>query len=417
MMTKRLALCVLAIALGCGDDFAPLPPISAPDAEALQSTRTRRVPAADDAQLRATSDANLRFALDVYGAIRDRGENLFFSPHSISLALGMLYAGAEGDTKAELGEVAELRGDDVHEAFNGLSHALDAYDGSDGVALRVLNALWLDERQSAQPSFLDVLGEHYGAGVYRLDFATDPGGARNTINRWVSDNTLGHIRELHAPGSFNAATRLALTNAVYFKGTWAKRFDPDATRDAPFTRLDGSSVSTPMMWGDAEGAVIGESLEAVRIPYRGGAMSLVAIMPDDFASFEASLDVASLRELLSRLGERKGKVRLPRVELRARMPLVEVLSGLGMPSAFEPSRADLSGIDGTRQLFISTAVHEATVTIDESGTEAAAASGAGASAVSAPPTVTLDRPFVFLIVEERTGAVLFLGRVLDPSRL
>ena len=265
------------------------------------------------------------------------------------------------------------------------------------------------------------LAVDYGAAMRLVDYMGDTEGARQTINGWVAQETQDRIDELIPGGALSVDTRLVLVNAIYFSASWKYPFNPDRTWDGPFTRLDGSTVEVPMMTqdlgGQGAGYFDGEGYEAVEMPYDGDQLSMVLIAPDNgiFPDFEATFDSAKLAEILEGLSGGEINFTMPRFEFSQDLPLSQHLQALGMNDAFQQGVADLSGMDGGHTLYIQDVLHQAFVAVDEAGTEAAAATAVIIGDTSVPPAVRFDRPFVFLIRDIPTGAVLFMGRVVDPS--
>jgi serpin B len=388
-------------------------------------------PDVPDANLDALIEGNSAFAFDLYRFLAEQqgGENLFYSPHSVSLALAMTYAGARGETEEEMAEALHfiLTQENLHPAFNALDQELaqrgegaEGKDEEEGFRLNIANAIWGQKDYQFLDAFLDVLAENYGAGLRILDFAGAPEESRVTINDWVSEETEGKIEDLIPEGSIDPLTRLVLTNAIYFNAAWANPFDEEATREGSFILLDGSEVSVPMMhqtesFGYAEGG----DYQAVELPYDGREMSMVIVLPEEgeFEAFEDSLDAERVEAIIAQLDQRQVALTMPTFEFDARFSLKQALAALGMPAAFSDS-ADFSGMTGDRELFISDILHKAFVSVDEEGTEAAAATAVVMKLLSAPEEpveVTLDNPFLFLIRDVQTGTILFVGRVVDPS--
>jgi serpin B len=316
--------------------------------------------------------------------------------------------------------------DSLHPAFNALDLALQegvgSFEQDNGFQLNIANALWGQRDYSFLQAFLDTLAANYGAGLHLLDFAADPDAARATINRWVADQTEEKIQELLGPGTVTEDTVLVLTNAIYFLGKWAVPFDPEATNDGTFHLLDCTEVTVPMMLQRTyHGYGAGEGFQAVELGYLPGRMSMVLILPDPgwFEAIEASLNGGRFGEIVSTLAWTHMDLVLPKFTFEDQFTLADTLGAMGMPVAFNPDRADFSGMDGTRQISISDVVHKAFVAVDEQGTEAAAATGVIAVGTGIAPdqpiSVIFDRPFLFAIRDKQTGSVLFLGRVLNPS--
>jgi serpin B len=378
--------------------------------------------------LAALVDGNAGFALDLYQILRGQDGNLFYSPYSISLALAMTYAGARGETEAQMAEALHytLPQGQLHPAFAALAEALAARgqeaEGRDGEGFRlnVANALWGQQDYDFLSGFLDLVDRYYGAGLRRVDFVGAPEEARQTINGWVADETEGRITDLIPQGIIDTMTRLVLTNAIYFNAAWAEPFEESMTGDGPFYLLDGSQVLVPMMHQSSTfGYTEGDHYRAVELPYAGNELSMVILLPDadEFEAFEAALDAATLETILGGLGYQPLSLTMPRFEFSAQFSLKDALKDLGMVDAFT-SAADFSGMTGNRDLFIDAVLHKAFVSVDEAGTEAAAATAVVAKLTAAPADpleVTVDRPFLFLIRDLETGALLFLGRVVDPG--
>jgi serpin B len=384
------------------------------------------VPASDQATL---VEGNSAFAFDLYRLLREEEEgNLFYSPYSISLALAMTYAGARGETEREMADALHyaLPQDRLHPAFNWLDLELgrrgEGAQGKDGEGfqLNIANTLWGQEGYAFRPEFLDALAVNYGAGMQLVDFAGDPEAARLAINDWVSDQTEEQIEDLIPADVIDELTRLVLTNAIYFNAAWAEPFEENRTQDVAFTLLDGRQITVPMMHHTASyGYAEGEGYRAIELPYDGGELSMVILLPNEgtFDAFESSLDAESAGAILNDLTYQEVALAMPKFEVESDFSLAEALTELGMPIAFSTD-ADFSGIDGTRGLCIGNVVHKSFITVDEAGTEAAAATAVVMKLTSAgmePVTVTVDHPFIFLIRDVETDAILFVGRVIDPG--
>ncbi|MGC9075532.1 MAG: serpin family protein [Candidatus Bipolaricaulaceae bacterium] len=365
---------------------------------------------------------NTAFAFDLYQAIRESPGNLFYSPYSISLALAMTYAGARGETGRQMARTLRftLPEDVLHPAFGALSREL-AGSTQEGFEVHIVNALWVQTGYLFLPGFVRLLAENYGTTPRDLDFVRSPGDACRAINDWVSKETKGRIQDLLPPGSCTSSTRMVLTNAVYFKAAWLFPFDSRLTRDEPFHLLDGKKVMVPMMrqegwlrYGTYGGC------QAIELPYQGRGASLVVLLPPvgKFQVFERGLDAGFFAKVLDSLSSVRVRLLMPKFSYEAQLFLGGTLARMGMPDAFTPAGADFSGIDGSRNLFLSEVVHKAFVALDEAGIEAAAATAVIATAASPfqPEVVEMriDRPFIFVIRDNRRGTILFVGRVLDP---
>ena len=364
-------------------------------------------------------DGNTTFALDLYRALSQEDGNLFFSPYSISAALTMAYAGARGKTETQMQETLcfTLPQGVLHPAFHGLDTGLmQCASDIEGVQLSIANALWGQHGYGFLPDFRNVLAESYDAPLWLTDFVDAPEKARTEINDWVSDATNGKIEDLMKPGTITPLTRLVLANAIYFKGTWKLQFDEAQTSAAPFYRLDGSQVKVLMMRMKEHFPYTEDmNYQAIELPYSGDTLSMVILLPRDgmFEDFEANLSTERLDAILAQMYSQKVQLGMPRFELTSEFSLADTLARLGMPDAFTGA-ADFSGMDGTRDLFIGHVAHKAYVSVNEEGTEAAAATGVSMT-LSMPSMMTIDHPFIFLIRDIETGTVLFMGRVLDPS--
>jgi serpin B len=398
---------------------------------AVASEKERVVsPDVPDADLNGLVEGNRAFAFDLYRLLVEQqaDNNLFYSPYSISLALAMTYAGARGETEEQMSNALHftLPQSNLRSAFNALDQELaqrgEGAEGKDegGFRLNIANAIWGQKDYAFLEAFLDVLAENYGAGLRVLDFAGAPEESRVTINDWVGEETEGKIENLIPQGAIDPLTRLVLTNAIYFNAAWANPFQEQATQDGPFTLLDGSQVTVPMMrQTESFGYARGEGYQAVELAYDGREMSMVILVPDrgGFEAFEDSLDAERMQAIIEDLKHEQVALTMPKFEFDARFNLNQVLTAMGMPAAFSGG-ADFSGMTGSKDLFISDVLHKAFVSVDEEGTEAAAATAVVmklAAVAEEPISVTVDHPFLFLIRDIETGAILFVGRVVDPG--
>jgi serpin B len=375
---------------------------------------------------------NNRFAWSLFQVLAPSRDNLFYSPHSLSAALAMVYAGAREQTAAEMASALAftLPPDRLHTAFNWLDLELsrrseaapDEDQSGDTFQLEIANSLWTQQGLTLLPEFAASLTRNYGAGAQTVDFRRQPEAARRAINQWIEQRTAGRIPELFPEDSVDAATQLVLANAVYFKASWLQPWPEEQTEPAGrFQSRTRGAVTVPMMRRQGELRYANQDgLQAVELPYVGDQVAMVAIVPESQSveDFESQLDASRVAALLEALRSREVRLTMPRFEFRWKASLPEPLAAMGMATAFTP-RADLSGIDGSRNLFISAVIHEAFISVDEAGTEAAAATGVGIGRTSAPihvVEVRLDRPFVFFIYDRQTGAVLFIGRVVNPAQ-
>ena len=420
-ITRAHWLVVLpAVAAACGGSSSPSP--SAPTE--LRSDKVRATAAVSPDDAAALAAGNLAFAVDMHLQLRaTQPDNFIFSQTSISTALAMLYAGAGTTTATEMATALHfgLSADRLHPAFNALDLALTtppAGSSADTFRLAVANSLWVQDGFAVLPSYLDTLAENYGAGLFVEDFGTNPEDARDQINGWVSDRTEAQIPELFPKGSINTLTRLVLTNAVFFHGDWKTPFKHDATAAAPFHALTGDT-SVPTMHGEHNAALwSGTGWNAAALDYAGDTTSMIVVVPDagTFDAFEAGLTATSLGAILAGAQPSGGAdLIMPKFKFETAVGLRDALSALGMPEAFSDG-ADFSGIDGGRDLSVQSVIHDAIIAVDEKGTTAAAATGIVVGTTSLPPTLVVDRPFLFFIRHNPTGAILFQGRVVDPSK-
>jgi serpin B len=396
--------------------------------EVVQSSEPRiTAPNVSIEELATLSADNADFAWAFYKKVIQPGENLFFSPHSLSVALAMTWAGARGTTETEMAEAMRFRlgQERLHVAFNGLDLELGSRaEASDNegplpFVLHVTNALFGQVGFSFLDAFLDTLAQHYGAGMRLMDFINETEASRVAINAWVSDQTNQRIQELIAPGIITAATRLVLVNAIFFTASWESPFDPADTEDSPFRRLDGSEVQVPMMQQSVQTRYGADGdFQAAELAYDGGQLAMLVIVPNrgQFETVESQLSQSRVDAIRAMLTEHQVDLAMPKFSYRSSVPSKAPLMSLGMVEAFSGA-ADLSGMNGTGGLFIQDVVHQAFVAVDEEGTEAAAATAVIVGETSAPPpaTLTIDRPFVFAIIDRPTGATLFIGRVVNPS--
>jgi serpin B len=375
-------------------------------------------------------EGNSAFAFALYRALKGEEGNLFYSPYSISLALAMTYAGARGETAQQMADTLRflLEQERLHPAFNWLDAELasrgEGAQGKDGEGFRlnIVNAIWGQKDYEFLPAFLDVLAENYGAGLRILDFITETEKSRLAINKWVSDQTEERIKDLILPGAIDTLTRLVLTNAIYFNAAWAYPFNKDMTANGPFYLLDGGQVTVTLIkQPESFGYTEGEGYQAVELLYDGGELSMVILLPasGNFEAFEEGLQAQQVSDIISGLQPTRITLTMPKFEFKSQFGLKDTLAGMGMPIAFSPDEADFSGMTGNPELFISDVIHKTFVAVDEAGTEAAAATavivGTTSIPVEPPIEVTIDRPFIFLIRDIETGAILFVGRVMNPG--
>jgi serpin B len=404
----------------------------------------------DNARLAACG--NNCFALQLYQKLQSEKGNLFFSPYSISTTLAMTYAGARGRTQEQMGQTlcfptskevvqklaearAPLAPEDFARAFSEIIKDLNARGGKGkgtpnakdrvwepAYELRVANALWGQQDFEFLPAFTRLVEDQYRGHLERVNFVKAAEKARRTINAWVEKQTNGKIKDLIGQGLLDSMTRLVLTNAIYFKGTWASQFKKDQTRDEPFTLLDGGKIQVPMMNQKARfGYGEMDALQVLEMPYVGQELSMVVLLPKEAAGLgdvEKAMTAENVSQWLGGVHKQEVIVAVPRFKMTHKFSLGAVLQAMGMADAFT-AQADFSGMTGRRDLFISAVVHQAYVDVNEEGTEAAAATGVTmkltAIAPGRVPVFRADHPFLFLIRDIRSGSVLFVGRMVNPK--
>jgi serpin B len=379
------------------------------------------VSAADQAAL---TQGNNAFAVDLYGQLRAQPGNLFFSPESISTAFAMAYAGAHGQTATQMEHVFHytLPPERLHPAMGALLTGINA--AHPHYELHEADALWAEQGATFLPDFLKTMQDDYSAGLHRVDFEHAPEAARGTINAWVAQETNDRIQNLIGPGALTPQSRLVLTNAIYFKGSWVDPFDANDTESGDFYLSAKQTVKTPLMHRTGDYYYYdGGTFQELELPYKGGDLAMLVLLPkqtDGLPALEKQITPAAVKTRIEKL-EYADKVilTLPRFTMTQQFELNGALSAMGMPLAFSGS-ADFSGMTGKPDFTISAAIHKAFIDVNEQGTEAAAATAvmmtATAMPMQEPPPIVFraDHPFLFLIRDLRTGEILFMGRLQDP---
>lgn len=373
------------------------------------------------------AEKNNQFALDLYKQLGAKPGNLFFSPYSLSAALGMTYTGAKGDTAAEMAKVMHFPADPEKLApeFGQLIQTLQGPGVKREYQLSTANAIWAQEGLSYRPDFLRITQTNYQAGLKLVNYGKNADGVRLEINRWVEKQTNDKIKDLIAKGALTADTRMVLANAIYFYGDWATPFEKKSTQTAKFQTGGKGAVDVAMMNNTAHFQYMeNDTFQLVSMPYKGNELSMVVLLPkkvDGLDSVEKSLTENSLRTAIGQLAGRRVHISLPKVKMTQDFQLGKTLVAMGMQKAFSDKEADFSGIADTsrERLYISEVVHKAFVAVDEKGTEAAAATAVlifgVTSAIPQPPVrFNADHPYLFAIRHNATGSILFLGRVNDP---
>ena len=397
-------------------------------------------PATDSGALAGTEINN--FAFDLLRRLDSTG-NLCASPTSVALALAMVRSGARGLTASEMdtvlhdfgstGQAPEivalllaLQSQTVYDDSNSSSNdpqATPDHTGQQPIAeLDVSNAAFVQKGMSLQPAYLDALSSGFGAGLGLLDYMNDPEGARQIINKWASDRTKGRIPTVLQPGDIDSGTRIALANAIYLKAAWVTPFDPSDTKSLPFTRGGGSTVSVPTMAAERTLSYsAGTGYRAAVLPLGSGSLSMTIVVPDNIASYVSGLTAAGLAAIDGAAKKYDVDLTLPRFSAETHTDLASALAAMGMPTLFDPSGADLSGITTAQRLYIAKVIHQANIDVVEQGTTAAAVTVAIGRATAGGPQELphvqfhVNKPFLYFIREESTGVVLFMGRIDDPS--
>ncbi len=376
---------------------------------------------ASQEKVNAVVNANNQFALELYSKLNEEnaGKNIFFSPYSISVALAMTYEGARGQTAEEMQSVLhfpadpEVRRPAFARIYNQINKRGKKYK------LSTANALWAQKDYPFLDEYFNTVEKYYGGKVTNLDFVGDPENSRITINKWVEAQTNNKIKDLIPEGVIDAATRLVLTNAIYFKGTWFKQFDKKNTVERDFKISPTNSVKVQMMHLDDKKAKFNytetKDLKILELPYSGGDLSMLILLPkDSIEQLESELTIENLNNWTARLKEEEVSIYLPRFKFETKYFMAKTLREMGMSSAF--GNADFSGMTGRRDLYISNVIHQAFVEVNEEGTEAAAATAVVMKeAAMMKKLFNADHPFIFIIREKETGNILFLGRVSDPT--
>ena len=370
---------------------------------------------------------NNRFAIDLYHELSAKpDEPLFFSPYSISTALAMTYAGARGDTAAEMAKTLHftLSPDQLGTDYGAELKQLTAAAPDHDYQFRIANRLWGQKGYPFLDPFLKITRDDYGAELSQLDFVSQTEQARATINSWVEKQTNDKIKDLIPVGALAPESRLVLTNAIYFKGDWELPFTKTMTQKLPFHLTAEKTANANLMYQQAHFRFARtDDSQLLEMRYKSGDLSMVIVLPtkvDGLPGIEKSLTADGIADSLSLLKSKTVRVWFPKFHATQNFELNDKLAAMGMPLVFTPKRADFSGMDGSHDLFIAAVIHKAFVNVDEKGTEAAAATAvvmrAGAAMRSEPPEeFRADHPFIFLIRDTRSGAILFLGRYTGPK--
>jgi serpin B len=411
-MKKLLIIALLFLISGC----APVPDpnyVSPAEKSRREWQETKR----------DVIEENNRFAINLYSQYKSEEGNIFFSPFSISTAMAMVYEGAEGKTAKEIKSVFGFPKYD-NSRRNQYSTLLSEINKKDKkYTLNTANALWAEQDFNFLDNYLTTVEKYYGGKTTNLDFKNDWEASRLIINNWVEDKTNNKIKDLFPEGSINPLTRLVLTNAIYFKAEWLKQFDADKTRDMNFRVNPDKSIKVPMMQRTDGKSIFNytqnKDLQILEMPYAGEDLSMLILLPfnNDIEVLENSFTIEKLTEWKKSLRKRRVKIYIPKFKFETKYFLKETLGDLGMPTAFT-NLADFSGMTGTKELEIDKVIHQAFIEVNEEGTEAAAATGIAMVVKSIPPPTPIfkaDHPFIFIIQQNETGNILFMGRVNNPT--
>jgi serpin B len=407
----------------------PIPtPTPTPTVTAIPSVTETPIVAVTTPKQYSSANASIansinNFTFKTYSVLSNESGNLFFSPFSLSTALSMAAEGAGGTTLEEMRNVLEHSNDSSanRKGFESLLNSLNARNAS--YNLSIADAIWIEKTFSVKQEFSNALSTYYHALAQQADFANNPDGERTNINNWVAGKTNNKILDLIPQGGLNSYTRLVIVDAIYFKGNWAQQFNTNDTQNATFFISQSKNVSVPMMHlSKSENASYysDNELKALEMDYQGDDLSMLILLPNpnhSLSEVEAGLSSTKISDIRAKLVRQPVQVWLPRFSMTKSKEMSNLLKELGMKSAFDPYTADFSGINSTEGLYISGVFHKAFINVNETGTEAAAATGVVVSIVSIEilPEFRADHPFLFFIIDKHTGSILFMGRVADPT--
>lgn len=364
------------------------------------------------------------FAFDLYKQIQTTKGNFVFSPYSIVTALSMTYVGARGNTQVQMRDVLHIGSVDefIHSGLFDIDRQLQRAQKKKQFELYVANALWMEKEHSFLNTFLEFQERYYDATMKPVDFKYSSKQTVKIINQWVEKKTDGKIRDLVEPGAIDASTTLVLTNTIFFKGIWETLFDPHITKNLPFSLSEKEILNVPTMYQNAEFGYLAEELfQMIKLPYMGNELSMIVFLPwktNGLPELEFKLNAALLSSYQARMKKKEIHVFLPRFRSNTPLALSRFLKEMGMTDAFS-TRADFSGMDGTRSLLIGKVFHSTLVETDEQGTMASSGTAVvmkpgGTSLIEPPLIFKADHPFMFLIIHEPSGTILFIGRVVNP---
>ena len=393
------------------------PPNALVTVDAVSQNGTQRIP-------ESISSANNQFAVDFYKQILDEesGKNIFYSPASLYVAFSLLYEGAKENTAQQMAHVFGFESD-AFARHNATAHALSSLNRDDDYAtLEMANALWIADWFAPYESYLDITRSSYLADAQTVDFEDETDSVKR-INDWAAEKTRDKIKKVIGPNTVNSDTAMVINNAIYFKGTWLIQFAEEDTKKSAFHTDATDSVNADFMNEEnIFGYTHSDGAKVLKMPYKGHRLSMLVILPDDpdMREFEESLSAQQIQKWADNLSNQKVIVSMPKFETKTNYKLNDHLTAMGMPDAFSPSSADLTGIGISpgENLFVSKATQDAYVKVNESGTEAAAVTTILVEIVSEqpqPPSFIADHPFLFVIQDDESGMILFMGRISNPA--
>lgn len=371
----------------------------------------------------ATVKNNNRFALELFGKLAYGKENVFFSPFSISTAMAMTYAGAKNNTKKEIGKVMHFDSvqNNLNKRFSTLLKYINSLNTENKLSLYTANSIWSQSGYFFNKTYIGNIKKYFFAAIQTLDFKKDPESCRKIINKWVEEKTKNKITELLKPNILNDLTRLVLVNAIYFYGSWDKKFDETQTKKMEFYIEKDKVVKADFMFAnDKYNYLENEKFQIIELPYAGKTTSMMIMLPKNSDNINSLINLFkgdNYCKISGKLGLQKVKVFLPKFNITSEYELNETLKKMGIIEAFSPN-ADFSGMTGKKDLMIDKVIHKAIIEVNEKGTEAAAATAVVIREKSAPAkdiVFKADHPFFFLIKENKTGQILFAGKVYKPS--
>ena len=394
------------------------PPNALVAVDAVSHNGTQTIP-------QSLASTNNAFAVDFYKQILDAesDQNIFFSPVGMHLAFSLLYEGAKGETAEQMERVFGFESDESLR-HNVTSYALSSLNRDDFHAtLTMVNALWITDKYEIYESYLDIARSTYLAGAQTVDF-TDENDSVKRINKWAAEKTNDKITKVIDKDVVNKDTVMVINNAIYFKGTWLTKFIEEFTKESKFHTDATHSVNTDFMnVEDAFNYTHSDGAQVLQMPYLGDRLSMLVVLPDDpdMREFEEYLSAQQIQRWTDNLSHQEVIVSMPKFDMRTNYNLNDHLTAMGMPDAFDPDNADLLGIAYVKPLFVGQATQDAFIKVNEGGTEAAAITAIPTITVGSPfslsprPMFIADHPFLFVISDDESGMILFMGRISNPA--